>query len=226
MSRDADGTELLMQSLMGSSRSPLSQPPTVNVSSLLSERRCRSTMWRQACSTRGTTWAARCLTATAKCSPASLWRSWMVRPFKSFDILKTQRSQFLQDGLKSIFIDFRSFSLLGARLSELQPTAALLCFFCFTSAIVKSGGRAALQCRWRRKNAFGGANRAADKFMINRLERHASLRFKQTSWGQKKRAAGGKMERKQTENSPSNDFKRSQRRTSPTCYSTYPYPGF
>lgn len=50
----------------------------VSVSSL-SGRRCRSTMWRQVCSTREITWTARCLTATATSWPASLWRSSLVR---------------------------------------------------------------------------------------------------------------------------------------------------
>lgn len=50
----------------------------VSVSSLPG-RRCRSTMWRQVCSTREITWTARCLTATATCWPASLWRSSLVR---------------------------------------------------------------------------------------------------------------------------------------------------
>lgn len=50
----------------------------VSVSSL-SGRRCRSTMWRQVCSTREITWTARCLTATATFWPASLWRSSLVR---------------------------------------------------------------------------------------------------------------------------------------------------
>lgn len=45
----------------------------------LSGRRCPSTMWQQAYSTREITWTARCLTATATFWPASLWRSSLVR---------------------------------------------------------------------------------------------------------------------------------------------------
>ena len=51
----------------------------VSLCCLSGRRTCRSTMWRQACSTRGTTWAARCRTATATCWPASPWRSLTVR---------------------------------------------------------------------------------------------------------------------------------------------------
>lgn len=52
-----------------------------------SGRRCRSTMWRQACSTRGTIWVARCRTVTVMCWPASLWRSLMVRLLSKFVLL-------------------------------------------------------------------------------------------------------------------------------------------
>lgn len=54
--------------------------PLSSSSVSVSERICRSTMWQQACCTRGTTWAALCRTgATQTSSPTSLWRSLTVR---------------------------------------------------------------------------------------------------------------------------------------------------